>query len=456
MRLVKSKEQQAAELLEKLNGLFEGDEGLPKMVNRLKVLEANFEELKGLNIKKAMEDFDRLKSGQETLTKQIRYSKRGLYVPGIEDEKFSVLKAMCAVRTGDWKGAEHEKSIMDEVRTKASHQVGNDTLGGFFVPDQVIPEVIGAIYTRSVFINLQGEGQTRVSVLEGLTGGNVKVPKFDGGLIAYWIGEEDEYAESSTAVGDLTMNPKKMGVLIRITDTMRKLQGFGFENLLRQDMIRAAAKKLDWTILYGTGTNDMPRGITRMQGIKIWRAENSTLYNPTTAAAVADWQGGELTFDGLQNMMLALEEDDITLDESAMAISSPRYFTRLKQLKIDNYSGQTINQPYLLGAPYLSSQRLMDIIGPFDKSTQIGSADLPGAAINGVTTSVTAKFSPVLHGNLNNVVVGRWFGLEIEDDSGKGKGFTSDHTYMKLRMYADVGSRQERSLILCPDARARA
>lgn len=465
---MKIKEEQLAEIVVRFNELFEGDDSLPKVIDRVKALTSKMDDLEALDIAKVLEEVDKLRAGQDKLVTALRSSKRGLYVPGIEDEQFSMLKAFVAIRTGSWAHAMREKEILDAVRekhgaqlkaTSGSQNVGDDTLGGYFVPDQVIPDVIAAIYTRSVMINLSGEGTTRVSVLDGLTGGSVKIPKFDGGLIAYWIGEEDTYAESQAEVGDVTMNPKKLGILIRLTDAMRRFQGFGFENLLRQDMIRAAAKKLDWTIMYGRGTDDMPRGIAHLQGIKIYSAEQQTVYTQTQVAAASspldDWDGAELGFDGLMDMELALEEDDIDLDASHAWISSPRFFHELKKAKAQSFSGQTEKFMYLLGAPFISDGALGGVIGAFDKSNQIPSDNLPGESIDGTTDSTNEYYSDVFGGNLMNVLLGRWGGIEIEDDGGRGTGFTSDHTYLKLRMYADVGARQERSLIMCPDAKVR-
>lgn len=447
--------KQAAELVTKLNSLFEGDDSLPKTIDRIKAMQQTFKLFEGFDPKKIAEEVDRLKAGQDTLIKTIRTSKSGLYVPGMEDQKFSLLKAIIGVKSGKWAGAEREHEIMKAVREKAAHVIGNDQSAGYFVADQLIPEVIQAIYTKSVLINLQGEGETRVSVLEGLVGGNIKVPKFEGGLIAYWIGEEDDYAESQVDVGDVTMNPRKMGVLVRLSDSMKRFQSLGFENLLRKDMVRAAAKKLDHTIAFGRGTADMPMGIIHQQGIKIFRAETGEVLTQDEAAAVADWQGGELGFDGLMNMNLALEEDDIDLDASASFISAPRFFHRLKQLKTQMFSGQTEKMAYLLDGPFLSDQRLKEVIGDYAKSTQFAADNLPGEDIGGSTTSTDEKHATVIGGNLNNVVLGRWGGIEIEDDGGKGMGFTSDNTYVKLRLYADTCVREPRSLIVCPDALSR-
>ena len=456
-----TQEQQFAKLLAQMEGIV-GEKGeFTTFKSLVTALQTEVKELRGANTAKVLEELERMKAGQEQLARQIRNSRKGLYVSGIEDEDFSLLKAMCAVKSGDWSNAGKEKEMMDQWRSKASAQaIGEDSRGGYFVADQVIADVIAAIYTRSVFVSLGGEGETRVSVLDGLTGANVKIPKFDGGLIAYWIGEEDAYVDSMATVGDVTMNPKKMGVLVRITDSMRKFQSFGFENLLRRDMERAAAKKLDWTILYGTGGDNTPRGLTHSEGIKIYSAQSKTsgvLGTTALSSFQADWAGAELDFDGLDNMFLALEEDDIVLDASAALISSPRYFKRLKQLKILNFSGQTTGQPYLLGMPTLSDSKLTEALGmDFDKSTQIPSNLKPGASVNAPTTSSNSKFTDVVTGNLEEIVLGRWFGIEIEDDAGRGKGFTSDHIYMKLRLYADLGYRQQRALILCPDAQARA
>jgi len=456
---VMTKEQRVAVLLEKLEGYLGENGEFKNHKEMLTALQADIAVLKKLDTAKVLEELDKFKAGQEVMIRQIRNSKKGLYVSGIEDQPFSVLKAMVAVRTNDWSEAGHEQEMMKSWREKAGQNVGNSTAGSYFIADQVIPEVITALYTRSVFVALNGEsGETRVSVLEGLVGGNVKIPKFNGGLIAYWIGEEDEYAESQTGVGDVTMNPKKMGILVRITDSMKKFQSFGFETLLRKDLERAAAKKLDWTVLYGNGGDNAPRGILNSKNLQVYSAQSGTVVGlDTLATAQADWAGAELNFDGLENMGLALEEQDVELDESFAIISAKRYFNRLKQLKIENYSGQTSGQPYLLGIPMLSEQKLKELIGyDIGKSNQVLTSQLPGESVGAPTTSTTEKFGDVVAGNMREIVVGRWAGVEIEDDSGKGKGFTSDATYMKLRLYADIGMRQDKAVIACPDARVRA
>lgn len=462
---MKTKEQQAAELLAKLNGMFEGDDGLPAIIERFKALEKTVKEFEGLDLKKCLEEVDKIKASQETIRNRIRNFKGGAYVPGLEDEgkDFSLIKALTGIRRGegDWGnvGASKEKAILDACRQKAAQSIGDDSLGGYFVPDQVIPDVIAAIYTKSVFIALDGEGETVATVIGGLQGGNVRIPKFEGGTVAFWIGEEDAYTESLATVADISMNPKKLGVLVKLTDAMQRFGGFGFEALLRRDITKAAAKKLDLAILQGKGGDNEPRGLVNDPNVKIFSAQSGATVanNPTaiTAANSGDWTGGEVTFDVLDNMDLVLEEDDVDFDSTFRTVAAPRYYKRLKQSKVDHYTSQTTNQAYLLGMPMLTDKKLQEVIDSFSKMNQISTVGKPGAIVGAPSASGTLKYSTVVRGNLGDVLIGRWGGIEIEDDRGLGTGFATDHTFIKLRMYADVAIRQPRHLIFSPDAKVR-
>ena len=143
--MAKTKEEQLAEIAVKFNELFEGDDSLPKTIDRVKTLVADVDELKTLDLAKVVVEVDKIRAGQEKMVTALRSSKRGLYVPGVEDEEFSMLKAFVAIRTNNWKHAMAEKELLDAVRekhgetlkaTSGSQNVGDDTLGGYFVPAQ--------------------------------------------------------------------------------------------------------------------------------------------------------------------------------------------------------------------------------------------------------------------------------------------------------------------------------
>ena len=424
-------------------------------VDKLKTLGDDIEELKSLDVENVIGEFEKQKARFEQVASILRNHRGVGYVPGMEDytEQFSMLRTMIAVRTGNWENAGLEQEMLKQSREKASQIIDLDKRGGFFVPDQTIPEVIAAIYMASVFVNITGDpGDTqRVRVLDGLAGETVKIPKFLGGLIAYWIGEEDSYIESMTEVGDVNMRARKMGIFVRITEEMRRFSSFGFEALLRQDMVRAAAKKLDWTIAYGRGTDNMPLGFFHHPNVKVYSAQTGDLVDRANPPAFA--AGDDLAFDGLDNMQGAIEDDSFNLDESAAFVSHPKYWRCLKRIKTPNFSGQTTQMPYLLGSPRISDAALADMIGPFAKSLHFPSTNYPGQTLGWTPTGgATQTHTDIAFGNWSDVILARWGGIDIEDDAGRGKGFPSDHIYMKLRMFADIGYRHPESIVVCPDA----
>ncbi len=477
---MKLTEEKAAQLLGAMDELL-GADGLTTMREKIAALQATVDGMAGLDPKAIATNFERMQAEHDAMVLHLRTKRDRFYVSGIEDigDQFSVIRACSGYLQGSGSkvgyeavGAGLEFELMRQVYeknrdvfAKAGIGIGDDTVAASFIPDQVIADVIAAIYRRAVFFNLQGDGQTRVSVIDGLIGQNVRVPKFDGGCVAYWVDEEAEYAESYLSTGLKSATPHKLGVLTTITQEMEEQMGFGFETLFRNDLIEAAKKKIDWTIAYGRGGN-MPLGILNWTGVRVFSAQageavddlfvndvqgDGTAAGTTIAAANSgDWDGGELDFDALMDMQTLQEEDDVYLDNSAL-VSAARYLKRLKQLKIENYSGQTAGNPYLIGVPMLTDGRLRDLIGDFARSSMFA-AGLPGAGIGAPTTSTTSSYTDVISGDLRTVIWMRWAGMEITDDGGKGAGFTKDLKYVKLRLRGDTFIRQERKLMVCPDA----
>lgn len=458
----KARAQEVAKLLKQVQDHYAGTDNPPSLKDILATIQGHDETLKAINTKEILEKLEKLTAGQEKLAKQIKSSKRGPhYISGVEDEgeRFSMLNYCKGVKTR-WddqrfreKTAGLEYEVYKQIQAKAQNTEDYGA-GGAFIPDQVIPDVIPAIYARSAFINLDGEGETNISVLEGLIGGDVKIPKFDGGLVAYWIGEEDDYALSQIKTSDVTLKRHKLGVLAKLTDEMMKFASFGFEALFRRDMVRAAAEKLDYTMAFGTGGDHSPRGLSRMDGIKVYKSGDADPLT-YTAALAATFNGAAHTPDDIEKMKLFLEEDKIVLDPNAPIISSPRYFAELKKLKVENYSGQTAGNPYLLGIP-MSDARLADALGMrIVKGVQIPSNGVPGLGIFPGGNS-NAKHTGVFLGNMREFILGRWTGIEVVTDNGIGTGMVSDHELVKLRLHAGTVGRQLRSIVFCPDAKVRA
>lgn len=417
-----------------------------------------------------MNKIDELDARHDRLQQALQNSRHGAYVPGLEDEaqSFNLVKAMVAIKTGDEKKAPREMEVMRACHARMVSLgiiAGDDHSSGAFIPDQVIPDVIEPYYARSAFISLDGEkGETRISVIDGLNGQHVKIPEFQGGMVAYWVGEEDEYAESEIKTSDKDATPRKLGVLARLTDEQIRWASYGMDRLFRRDMVKALVKKTDWTVAYGGGGANVPRGICNTDNIRVYAASSDhgegVMYDSIAAAnaANANWDPVKIHWDYLDDIDLHFEESDVdSLDISS--VSSPRAFRYLKNRKV--LQAASLNegdQPYLIPEAMvmrLTSAQLREYVGDFGWTSQIGSNQNPGVSIGGADSDNDAKCTDFFRGDMSQVLFLRWGGMDIVSDEGRGKGFTSDHTYIKARMYCDVMVRDPRAVAVCPNFQVR-
>lgn len=405
-------------------------------------------------------EFEKARATYRALAQDIRrHSAAQLGLPGAEDSRFSIARALVAMKTGNWNGAGAEKEVMEKAREKIEAktiQVGDfGKRGGYFLPNFVMADIIAPVYAQSVLINYGGggEGVTRVSVIQGVTNETGTIRKVRGGVVSYWVGEEDAIAESAMNVGDVSWKIRELGNLVGITARMIEYGGAGFDSFLNNDMIRSLTAKLDLTALYGSGTDNMPRGISRVDGVQKFSAKTGGVVSSSSGPGSPNDGGAELTFDTMDEMIGSITDRNYALDNSAAFIFHPKLCRRIKRVKVEAYSGQQGSKEYLLGLPRLPDNRLAEIIGPFGVSTQIPVNSLPGQKAGWSTSSVEAKFTDVFFGNWSDFVLVSGPGLVVASDDGKGTGFARGVTYMKIHGYFDFVARHAEAFVHCPDAR---
>jgi HK97 family phage major capsid protein len=462
--------ERLVESLTKLSGT------IPGMTERIAKAEASIEalsKLTGLDPSKIGEAIESLNAKYERLVDQIRKSA-GFKIPGFSatDEKnFSLARAFAGVRA--CRGGPPQKDIFErigagfefeschaarEAATKAGHTAGNDESLGLMIPEEVMAPFIAAIYTKSVFIGLEGEGETRITVLDGLTGESASMTGFKGGIVAGYIVEGRDYTEQLVKAQKRKLTRKKLGAMIRNTIELSRSISPGIEAMIRRDLVRALAKALDRAIAYGTGQDGEPRGLFNNPEVRVYDVAGGKSYSNAAAAnaAVTDWATGVLDYDGMSEMRGALEDSDIDPDEAGRTFSTvahPKLFRNLRNLKTLNFSGQTAGQPYLLGSPMVRPETLRALIGDFAGTTQFRRGQLPGASIPGsATTATDTDAGDVVSGDLSEIFLGRWSGVEIEDDGGKGKLFSSDESLTKVRLFADHEVREPKAIVVSSNA----
>lgn len=457
-------EQQQA-IIDKVIKEFGPDGGYARVAETLGVLKVNGERIE-VDLKAVKESVEKQGAAIDRFQSQIRTHRGPGYVPGMEDyaKRFSPTRAFSAIAHNDWSKAGLEKELIDQsLKRVPSAMVGNEASGGAFIADNLMADVIEPVYRKSRFIALNpDDGETNVSVIDGLTLGQATIPGFVGGCIAYFHREAEEPTASKVKTFKRTMMPKKCSVLVQLTEEMTSYAMPVFDRLLNKDMAKALSRKIDHTIPYGFGGESAPRGIVRTPGIRIYSAEskgNGVLLDPIlgvlgAAPFQADWVGAELHPDHFSNMKLVLaENEEDTMD--AMAIMPPRAVEWLKQLKALNFSGQTTGMPYLL--PFgMTDAQLTNLIGKFAATTQIPSNLKPGASIGAPSASGTAKCGDIFYGDMSEVLVGRAGGMIVKRDNGLGAGIGAGTEIIRVTTYIDTTVRRPEAILVCPDGKIRA
>lgn len=433
--------------------------------------EETIKSIKSVKLDDMVSRYEEIRSKVETLAKRIAAGSASSWLQGVEADKFSLSRAVRAVRTNDWSEAKYEKEVMDAAEQGAlkGQSLTPGSSGGGVIPDQALPLLIAGIYARSVFIAADGNGDTRVTVIDGVNSTTAEIPRWDGGVVPYWIGDEDDFIESSVSIGDEKVTMHKLGVLIRLTDSMRRFNSntrYNFEAMLQLNLQRRMAMKIDSTILYGRGTSNQPLGIAAHPKVTLWSAGQGAVVRQEAIAdmdlaaisaipAAAANNGGELDFVQMMKMKNALAEMGIDEGPGFAHIFSPTFKTRRATQQVTNFAGQTEGTSFVIGSPFLTDAELRSYMGDFGATPQIRNNKLPGASTAWETNSTESKFTDVVAGNLDEIVVLRAGGIEIVDDGGKGPGFKSDHWFLKVRQWMGIGYTRPEAIILCPDARAQ-
>ena len=135
-----------------------------------------------------------------------------------------------------------------------------DTAGGSMVPLPMLGELIDLQRSLEVFATA---GAREVALPPN---GRVQFPKLTAASSAYWVGEGSTITESQPTTGNLDLQAKKLGVLVKINNELLRFASPSAEGLVRLDMARAAALKADLAMLEGTGGTQI-KGVTTYSGI---------------------------------------------------------------------------------------------------------------------------------------------------------------------------------------------
>lgn len=198
-----------------------------------------------------------------------------------ESRNFSFLRAINYLSNPTDRAAREAAAFEIEASEAAAAKLGRQSRG-ITVPQEVLRRdlnvgtasaggnLVATELDAGSFIDLLRNAsaldQAGATVLTGLTG-NVAIPRQSGAATAYWVAESGSPTESQQTVDQVSLVPRTVAAY---TDFSRRLMiqsSIDVENMVRNDLARVIALKIDAAGLYGTGASSEPLGLKNTTGI---------------------------------------------------------------------------------------------------------------------------------------------------------------------------------------------
>lgn len=327
-----------------------------------------------------------------------------------ERQSYSLLRAFRNAAAGREIGG-FEREVSDEIAKRTGKEargfyvpsdvfkrdltVGTNTAGGFLKPtDHLGGEFIDALRPNLVTANLGAR------MMSGLSG-DVAIPALNAKTAVGFVAENAAPgSEGAPTFRQVTMAPKTVAQYVDLSRKLMMQSDPSVEQVIRDDMLRQFAAKIDEVAIEGGGSNE-PTGITQTSGI---------------GSVAMGTNGGAITYAKLVDL------------ESEVAI--------------DNALGGSLSfltNPKVVGAMRQTPRQASGVEGNFilnDSNTLLGygvasSTLVPSDLTKGTSSGVC---SAVLFGNFADLMIGMFGGLDVLVDpySGSTTGAT------RISMFQDV------------------
>ena len=165
------------------------------------------------------------------------------------------------------KGAEKTGTASDEYRTSFwarmrsksplpgvlnALQIGDDSEGGYLVPDEYERTLIDALQEENMFRQL-------ANIIRSESGDR-KIPVVASHGTASWIDEEGIYPESDDTFAQLTIGAHKLGTMIKVSEELLNDSVFDLESYITREFARRIGTKEEEAFFLGDGVGK-PLGI---------------------------------------------------------------------------------------------------------------------------------------------------------------------------------------------------
>lgn len=327
---------------------------------------------------------------------------------------FSFARAICAISTKNWSGAKWEREVIEEgykqrnvdAPDKRDLSQDTDTAGGFLVPEEHRVPLIDFLYANTVLDKLN------IQRLSGLRGAPVVIPRLGTSATAAFVAEGSIIAESDQAFQQVTLNPRELASRTALSNRLLRLSIPAAEQIVRTNLMRAAALELDEQALLGTGAGANPTGVTQFAGV-----QDFDFGSP---------DGGAVTYEKLVDVVNLLDTANIEEDSRAW-VFNPILRRQIAKI-VDGDLRPIFWQNSAFGGQFLPPMR--DLLGyPWFTTTQIETNLTKGAGTN---------LTRLIFGRWQEFILGMWQDMEILATNVGADAFERNQTHVRIVMEVDL------------------
>lgn len=295
----------------------------------------------------------------------------------------------------------------------------NENLGGGIVAPPEMGELIELLRNKEALVNA---GARTVPLPPQ---GRIRYPRQTMASTTRWVGENSPITASDIGTGDVSLQAKKLAVIIQAPNELLRFASPAAEALMRDDMTKSLALGLDLAGLEGAGGDTQPLGIILRPGI------NTVISSSPTAT------GDALVGQDIYRMVAAVEESNAEFEGWIMR---PKTWFKYLQLRASAVAQGDSEGMFLFNAirePGEGSKPSLATY-PVTKSTQVSQVQSKGGG--------AANLTYILGGMFSDVLIGMFGAIEFSATTLGDTAFINDQTWVKGILSADVAIRHEAAL----------
>jgi hypothetical protein len=264
-------------------------------------------------------------------------------------------------------------------------------------------------------------GRCGATMLDGLSGGNLSLPRATATAGAGWYGETGPIPSADQSLDNITLSPKLISGSTIVSNQLLRQSSPDIEAFIVRDISEAIAIAVDQTALFGAGSAVTPKGIMAYAANAVGsyayglRSANQTFGGPSTWAAVL---GFEKT----------LEDGRIENDGTFAYVSSSATRTKWQTAQ------KALNYPV-----YLWEQENDELDGRVNGRRAVSSAQITGDIV------ILGKFS--------ELIIANWLGVEIVVNNHTRA--INAETVIQTTLWADIGFRYALAFCASTDSGAQ-